>query len=114
MSTTKNIKEHTLYKHTMQLESLANRCCALQSEMMTMVGDEQCNIDTMNFTFMLWDHTAQGVRMGCISDGDDGLLFIVNYDSPANGKRLFVGTPWISDSVKHEQGRQLATAKSVC
>lgn len=100
----------------MQLESLANRCCALQSEMMTMVGDDRCNIDTMNFTFMLWDHTASGVRMGCICDGgeDDGLLFIVNYDSPVNGKRLFIGTPWIADCVKHEQGRQLATAETVC
>ena len=78
----------------MQLESLANRACLLQCGEMALVGDEQCNLDAVKFTFILWDHVAYRVRMGCVLDGSGSMLFVVSYDSPANGKRLFMGAPW--------------------
>ncbi len=63
-----------------------------------------------SFTFMVWDHTARGVRMGCVRvEDDDRMLFIVSYDCPANGRRLFVGAPWVADPLHHEQGRALAS-----
>ena len=94
----------------MNLESLANRVCALECESMTLVGDEQCDLDAVKFTFMLWDHTACGVRMGCLQSGVDELLFIVSYDSPVNGKRLFMGQPWLDCG---EKKRVIAPMASV-
>ena len=103
------------HKHTMQLESIANRCCALHSSMMRVVGDAECDVDLMNFAFMLWDHTACGVKMGCMCDDgiDNELLFIVSYDSPVSGKRLFMGVPWVADCVEHEKGRERASPDTV-
>jgi hypothetical protein len=78
----------------MWLESLANRVCLLQCDALSVLGDEQCNLDALSFAFMLWDHTAHAVRIGCVQS-DGSLLFIVSYDSPTNGKRLFMGAPWV-------------------
>lgn len=79
------------------LESAANRLCAEQ--LLGLTNEEQCEIKSVNFTFMVWDHTAHGVRMGCVR-GVDELVFVVSYDSSANGKRLFMGTPWCVDALQ--------------
>ena len=94
------------------IESLANRLCCLQCEMLCVGGDTRFDLESVNFTFMLWDHTACDVRMGCIGDGDQ-LMFVVRYDSVANGRRLFMGTPWLADRAHHALGRELASMKSV-
>ena len=89
-----------------QLESLTNRLCA----QLLLTNEDQCNLDALSFTFMVWDHTARGVRMGCVRGADDdSMLFVVCYDSPANGRRLFMGAPWVADPQHHEQGRALAS-----
>ena len=92
------------------LESLANRVCVLQCEALSLVGDTQCTLDTVKFTFMLWDHVACGVRMGCVQDGGGGLLFVVSYDGVGAEKRLFMGVPWIECT---GCGRTLAAASTV-
>lgn len=98
----------------MQLETLVNRCCALQCETMQMIGDDLCNVEIMSFTFMLWDHVACDVRMGCIGGVEKGeLLFMVGYDSPVCGKRLFMGVPWVVDCLPDPQGRKLALSDTV-
>jgi hypothetical protein len=96
----------------MQLESLANRLCSLQCDFMCVGGDEQFELESVNFTFMLWDHKASGVKMGCVS-GSDELVFVVQYESPMNGKRLFMGTPWLANGSRHELGRELADSDTV-
>jgi hypothetical protein len=93
----------------MLLESLANRLCSLQCDMMC---EDDFELDSVNFTFMLWDHTARGVKMGCVGDGGE-LAFVMRYDSQHNGKRLFIGTPWLADALHHEQGRVLASEDAV-
>jgi len=70
------------------------------------------DLESVNFTFMLWDHTAQGVKMGCLSDGDKQ-VFVVRYDSPVNGKRIFMGTPWLADCSHHELNRELASSDTI-
>ena len=92
------------------LESLANRFCVLQCEALSLVGDTQCTLDAVKFTFMLWDHVACGVRIGCVQDGGGGLLFVVRYDTAGAEKRLFMGVPWIECT---GCGRTLATASIV-
>ena len=94
----------------MQLESLANRLCSLQCDMMCMGGE--FDVESVNFTFMLWNHTAGKVKMGCMGDGDQW-VFVVRYDSPLNGKRLFMGTPWLADCAHHECGRELASSDTI-
>jgi hypothetical protein len=70
------------------IESSVNRLCA----QLVLTNEDQCNLNTLSFTFMVWDHMARGVRMGCVrGKEDDSMLFIVSYDSPANGRRLFMG-----------------------
>ena len=88
------------------IESSVNRLCA----QLVLTNEDQCNLNTLSFTFMVWDHTARGVRMGCVrGKEDDSMVFIVSYDSPANGRRLFMGAPWVVDPLHHEQGRVLAS-----
>jgi hypothetical protein len=92
-----------------RLESAANRLCAEQ--LLSLTNEEQCEIKSVNFTFMVWDHTAHGVRMGCVRAGDaNEMVFVVSYDSAANGKRLFMGTPFCVDAM---QCRTLASERMV-
>ena len=101
----------------MQIESLANRFCALQCDMLMCVGgDEVYNLDVVTFTFMLWDCTAYNVRIGCIGSGenDDDLLFVVRYESTvAAGVRLFTGKPYMADCSDHTKNRALASQVEV-
>jgi hypothetical protein len=87
-----------------RVESLVNRVCSLQCDMLCM--DEQ--FESVDFTFMLWDHTVHNVKMGYVGGGSE-LQFVLRYDSPVNGRRLFVGVPWLADCVHHEHGRVPAT-----
>ncbi len=95
------------------LQSLVDRLCALQCDIMCAGGDgEQFDLESVNFTFLLWDHTACGVTTGCVGEGEK-LVFLLRYDSPQNGRRLFVGTPWVADRVHHESGRERASLDTV-
>ncbi len=58
------------------IESLVNLLCA----QLVLTTEDQCNFNTLSSsTFMVWDHTARGVQMGCVRGEDnDSMLFIVS------------------------------------
>ena len=89
------------------LESIANRLCSLQCDMLCMGGG--FDVETVGFKFMVWNHTAHNVKMGYVDDGVRS-LFVVRYESPVHGRRLFVGAPWLIDC---EDRRSLASSDAI-
>jgi hypothetical protein len=86
------------------IEHLVDRIWKLGSE--AEFDDEQVLQDkAVRFNFLLWDHTAFGVGMGCF-ECDDSVYVLMNYTSTNDGTlRLFRGEAWTSDAVKpsHDQ-----------
>ena len=79
------------------LERLVDRIWLLGCEVDC---DEEILQDkAVKFNFLLWDHTAFGVGMGCF-ECDDSVYVIMNYTSTSDGTlRLFRGEAWTSDSL---------------
>jgi hypothetical protein len=74
-----------------------------------MCEEETVTLDNVVFEFMLWDHTASCVRMGCV--GSDEMVFVVSYDSES--RKLFTGTPYVVDCLDHKRDRVLASPSMV-
>jgi hypothetical protein len=71
--------------------------------------DEQILQDkAVRFNFLLWDHTAFGVGMGCF-ECDDSVFVLMNYTSTSDGTlRLFRGEAWTSDASKPSKNQRKA------
>ena len=95
------------------LEALIDRICALQCEVVCWGADEPLKFNSVNFKFMVWDHTANNVRMGCVASSGGDMQFVVRSESVGNGRRLFVGTPYVADESNHLNGRELASVAVV-
>ena len=76
--------------------------------------DEQTLQDkAVRFNFLLWDHTAFGVGMGCL-ECDESVFVLLNYTSTSDGTlRLFRGEEWTSDASqpgKNQRKADMGTA----
>ena len=76
--------------------------------------DEQTLQDkAVRFNFLLWDHTAFGVGMGCL-ECDESVFVLLNYTSTSDGTlRLFRGEAWTSDASqpgKNQRKADMGTA----
>lgn len=95
-----HIKENSFFNDCMSLESHVNRLCAIH-----MCEEETVTLDKVFFEFMLWDHTASCVRLGCV--GSEAMVFVVSYGSES--RKLFTGTPFVVDYFDHKKDRVLAS-----
>ena len=60
----------------------------------------------VQFNFLLWDHTATGVDMGCF-ECDDDVWIVMKYESHNDGTlRVLRGQAWTSDSLRAEDRRK--------
>ena len=97
------------FAHRMRtLERIVDRLWHLGSDF----DDEQTLQDkAVRFNFLLWDHTAFGVGMGCF-ECDESVYVLLNYTSTSDGTlRLFKGEAWTSDaSTKNRRKADMGTA----